>query len=109
MVLDIRVPSIPVTELHGHTAAINACAWAPHSSGHMCTVGMLLEMKVLSGGAVGDDSQALVWDLSRMDKYIREPILSYSTSSEINQLSWSKTHSDWLAIASNDTVEILRV
>ncbi len=33
-------------------ACVNALAWAPHSSCHICTA--------------GDDSQALIWDLSSM-------------------------------------------
>lgn len=45
IVLDIRVPSIPVTELHGHVGAVNACHWAPHSSAHMCTTGEKLILK----------------------------------------------------------------
>ena len=33
---------------------MNALAWAPHSSCHICTA--------------GDDSQALIWDLSSMSQ-----------------------------------------
>lgn len=46
IVLDVRVPSVPVTELHGHTAAVNAVAWAPHSASHLCTVGMRIMLWV---------------------------------------------------------------
>ena len=46
VILDIRVPSMPVVELGGHTGCVNATAWAPHSSCHICTA--------------GDDSQALI-------------------------------------------------
>ena len=47
VIIDIRVPSIPMTELMGHQAALNGISWAPHSPYHICTV--------------GDDSQALIW------------------------------------------------
>ena len=30
---------MPVAELQRHTACVNAVAWAPHSSWHMCTAG----------------------------------------------------------------------
>eukprot|EP00158_Paraphelidium_tribonemae_P001787 Partr_v1_DN24811_c0_g1_i1_m29777 putative ddb1 and cul4 associated factor 7 len=93
IILDIRLPSVPVAELQGHGAAINACAWAPHSSGHMITV--------------GDDAQCLVWDLGSGKKYGQDPILSYSSRQEINNLSWSKCQNSWVAIASGDTVEAL--
>lgn len=52
--LDIRFPTLPVAELQRHQACVNALAWAPHSSCHICTA--------------GDDSQALIWDLSSMSQ-----------------------------------------
>jgi WD repeat-containing protein 68 len=39
VILDIRVPSIPVAELHGHDQSVNAIAWAPHSHCHICSAG----------------------------------------------------------------------
>jgi DDB1- and CUL4-associated factor 7 len=54
VVLDIRFPTLPVAELQRHQACVNALAWAPHSSCHICTA--------------GDDSQALIWDLSSMSQ-----------------------------------------
>ncbi|KAJ0510688.1 putative transcription factor WD40-like family [Helianthus annuus] len=52
VVLDIRFPTLPVVELQRHQASVNAIAWALHSSCHICIA--------------GDDSQALIWDLSSM-------------------------------------------
>ena len=52
--LDIRFPTLPVAELQRHQACVNGLAWAPHSSCHICTA--------------GDDSQALIWDLSSMSQ-----------------------------------------
>jgi len=95
VILDIRVPSLPVAELLGHTACVNAMAWAPHSSCHVCTA--------------GDDSQALIWDLSQMPKPIEDPILAYCADAEINQLQWSASQPDWVAIAFDKKMQILRV
>lgn len=95
IILDIRVPSLPVAELNGHSAAVNAIAWAPHSSCHVCTA--------------GDDAQALIWDLSPMPKPIDDPILAYNAETEINQLQWSNLHTDWVAIAFDKKMQILRV
>lgn len=39
IILDIRVPAVPVAELSGHLGPINAIGWAPHSSGHLCSTG----------------------------------------------------------------------
>jgi len=75
IILDIRIPSMPVAELGGHLGCINAIAWAPHSSCHICTS--------------GDDSQALIWDLSSMAKRpVEDPILAYNAAGEINNLQW---------------------
>lgn len=38
IILDVRVPSVAVTELMGHTGTVNSVAWAPHSAHHICTV-----------------------------------------------------------------------
>jgi len=95
IILDIRVPSLPAAELQGHTACLNALAWAPHSSCHICTA--------------GDDSQALIWDLSPMPKPIQDPILAYNAEAEINQLQWSMSQPDWIAIAFGKKLQILRV
>jgi len=127
IILDIRVPSLPVAELGeygclaytpgvlldcmffwsflmypffvpagGHLGCINGVAWAPHSSCHICTA--------------GDDSQALIWDLNTMLKRpVDDPILAYNADGEINNLQWSVSQPDWVSIAFNDTLQILRV
>ena len=42
--------------------------------------------------------------------YVRpDPILAYSAESEVNQLQWSKTQPDWVAIAFDKKLQILRV
>jgi len=95
IILDIRVPSLPAAELHGHTASVNSLAWAPHSSCHIASA--------------ADDKQALIWDLSAMPKPIEDPILSYSAEAEINQMQWSSGQPDWIAAAFGSKLQILRV
>lgn len=95
IILDIRVPSLPAAELHGHSACVNSLAWAPHSSCHICTA--------------GDDKQALIWDLSALPKPIEDPILAYNAEGEINNLQWSSSQPDWIAIAYANKMQILRV
>ena len=129
IILDIRAPSVPVAELTGHTQAVNTIAWAPHSSCHLCrfdsrtslsravsikraqhTTHLVLSVSssfsVCSGG---DDSQALIWDLTAMPKPITEPILAYNAESEINTLQWSSGQPEWVAITFNKKLQILRV
>jgi hypothetical protein len=42
IILDVRVPCTPVARLNNHRACVNGIAWAPHSSCHICTAGMLI-------------------------------------------------------------------
>ncbi|KAL7102645.1 hypothetical protein ACP275_08G131500 [Erythranthe tilingii] len=98
VVLDIRFPTLPVMELQSHRASVNAVAWAPHSSCHLCTA--------------GDDSQALIWDLSSTGQQPDgsfDPILIYTAGAEIEQLQWSTSLPDWVAIAFSNKLQILRV
>lgn len=96
IILDIRLPSIPIAELGGHSGYVNSVAWAPHSPCHVCTA--------------GEDSQALIWDLSSMPKQpIDDPILAYNAEGEINNLQWSSSMPDWVSISFYDKLQILRV
>ncbi|MEW5305767.1 MAG: hypothetical protein WDW38_000241 [Sanguina aurantia] len=98
VILDIRFPTQPVAELQRHTACVNALAWAPHSSSHICTA--------------GDDAQTLIWDLSTLgptNDQALDPILAYGAASEVNNLQWSIAHPDWVAICFGNNTQILRV
>lgn len=123
LILDIRYPSTPVVELtKGHQGSINGVSWSPTKAGHICTG--------------GDDGQVLVWDVNhgtdqqqqpqqqqqqqpshyQQQRYslhtprsIQEPLLAYSTVSEINSVCWSKGVPDWIGIGFGKTVQALKV
>lgn len=44
-----------------------------------------------------------------MPKPIEDPILAYTAESEINQLQWSTSQPDWIAIAYHSKLQTLRV
>eukprot|EP00033_Pygsuia_biforma_P002095 GCRY01002326.1.p1 GENE.GCRY01002326.1~~GCRY01002326.1.p1 ORF type:complete len:338 (-),score=33.39 GCRY01002326.1:26-1039(-) len=95
IILDIRVPSLPVAELSAHTACLNSCHWAPHSSCHVCTT--------------ADDSNALIWDLSNLPKSVEQPVFQYEANSEINNMAWTPAMPDWMAVAYGSNVQVLKV
>lgn len=104
IVLDIRYPTVPAAELVRHQAAVNSLSWAPHSAAHLCSA--------------GDDSQALIWDLSALPSTPQrtmpvganvDPILAYSAGSEINQLQWNQANPDWIAVCFGNKTQILKV
>ncbi|THF95130.1 hypothetical protein TEA_016116 [Camellia sinensis var. sinensis] len=73
-------------------------AWAPHSSCPICPA--------------GDDSQALLWDLSSIGQPLEsglDPILAYTAGADIEQLQWSSSQPDWVAIAFSTQLLILRI
>ncbi|KDQ21320.1 hypothetical protein BOTBODRAFT_99548 [Botryobasidium botryosum FD-172 SS1] len=96
-ILDMRSPGKPVIQLKGHRAPVNAIGWSSHEGSMLATV--------------GEDSQALVWDLangilappraqSRTPgltsprpeapiKQVVDPMLVYPSATEINNLTWS--------------------
>lgn len=63
----------------------------------------------LSFISIGDDHQALIWDISQMPRAIEDPLLAYTAEGEINQIQWASTQPDWIAICYNSCLEILRV
>lgn len=95
IILDHRNPCIPVSVLSAHDAELNGMAWAPHSSCHICTV--------------SDDKKALIWDIQDIPKGRADPILAYTAGGPINQCQWSSAAPDWISIAYDDCLEILRV
>ncbi|GAB2221843.1 hypothetical protein Droror1_Dr00013034 [Drosera rotundifolia] len=96
VILDIRSPTVPVAELERHRASVNAIAWAPQSCRHICSV--------------GDDTQALIWDLPNVaGPNGIDPMSVFSAGSEINQLLWSPAQPDWIGIAFSNKLQMLRV
>mmetsp|Transcript_13911 Transcript_13911/g.23585 ORF Transcript_13911/g.23585 Transcript_13911/m.23585 type:complete len:327 (+) Transcript_13911:66-1046(+) len=95
IILDIRMPSTAVVTLSAHTQRVNSVAWAPHSACHICSC--------------SDDNSALIWDLKQMPKPITDPILAYNSEDHINNLQWSSAQPDWVAIAFNRKIQVLRV
>ncbi|KAJ5073704.1 wd repeat containing protein [Anaeramoeba ignava] len=94
-ILDIRSPSLPIATLDRHEDSVNAISWAPHSSCHICSC--------------GDDSQVYIWDISTIPNPIEDPFLRYFSNSPINQIEWSPSNNEWIAIASDSTVQALRI
>ncbi|ORX60974.1 WD40 repeat-like protein [Piromyces finnis] len=97
IILDIRVPAVPVSKLHCHKGNINSITWSPQSRKHLCSA--------------GDDGQAYIWDISQIEKgrKIEQPILSYQAGSAINQVCWNASHPEWIGINYDDHIQVLKV
>ncbi|KAF5473892.1 hypothetical protein F2P56_005843 [Juglans regia] len=100
VILDIRFPTTPLTELSKHKGSVNAIAWAPRSGRQLCSA--------------GDDSRALIWEVVGTDFRSEanrdvEPTVWYGSTAEINQVRWSPMELDWIAIAFSKKLQVLKV
>jgi len=58
-----------------HNQNVNAMAWAPQSSTHLCSV--------------GDDGKCLIWDINDLKENLMDNLLEYNAREEISNISWS--------------------
>ncbi|CAK77297.1 unnamed protein product (macronuclear) [Paramecium tetraurelia] len=98
--LDTRQPLLPLAKLKNHKDYVNAIAWAPESTTHLCSV--------------ADDQSALIWDFSELqnkqnDQNSIDPLLEYKAENEISNISWSLTKVDQVSICYNKSCQILNV
>lgn len=94
IIIDSRSPTKPVFELNGHSSPVNCVSWAPHSACHICTA--------------GDDYKSLIWNLAR-PTHPMDPILAYNANGPIENLQWSCSHPDFIAIGYSQKVQVLKV
>ncbi|KAL5739999.1 hypothetical protein ACOSP7_028881 [Xanthoceras sorbifolium] len=100
VVLDIRFPTTPLLDLSKHKGSVNAISWAPCIGRQLCSV--------------GDDSTALIWEVLGTEFPSEnggnlEPLMWYGSGAEINQVRWSSTELDWIAIAFLNKLQLLKV
>lgn len=93
IIIDIRIPSYPVSELIGHTQAVNAFSWSPESSSHIATC--------------GEDKQVYIWDISKSTEC--KPYLYHTADAEINSIQWCPTNPGIIASASKNNLRILKI
>ncbi|KAK4702030.1 DDB1- and CUL4-associated factor 7, partial [Phenoliferia sp. Uapishka_3] len=115
-ILDTRSPGTPAMEVRGHSGAINGMAWGGSTisgAGETVGPGWL--------ATCSDDCTLLLWDLSTttpnpppttrsataVPKLIQQPVLSWSSPSEINAVAWGGG-GDWVAAGCGRLVRCLK-
>ncbi|KAK6459143.1 WD40-repeat-containing domain protein [Scheffersomyces xylosifermentans] len=121
IIIDMRVPGLPVATLDGsfggrNAAAINSISWHPTSN------------YLLTGG---DDCQALVWDCNKMHQLkgasshgisgssatgssdvgvlIETPVLAYEEDLEVNNVCWRGDSGDWMGVVSGKGFQAVQI
>lgn len=84
-------------ELKSHCNDVNAMAWAPHTSSHLCTV--------------GEDGYAYIWDLMSIEEKSgnTQPYLQYHANEPIKNVCWSESNYKWIGITYNKTLRLLKL
>lgn len=101
VIMDIRVPTTPLMELNKHNGSVSAISWSPNIGRLLCSS--------------GDDSRALIWEVMetgfqpRNDGDDVKPEMWYESTAEINQVRWSPTQMDWIALAVLNRLQLLKV
>ncbi|KAI9222041.1 hypothetical protein BC828DRAFT_404403, partial [Blastocladiella britannica] len=129
-ILDVRVPSVAVAELAGHTTCVNAVAWHPKNSGYLFSagddgrvlvwdVGAPTPARKVGGGAAGtvpggtpqQQQQQGTNGSNGADPAIYAPLLAHvphQNGAEVENLAVSMV-GDWIAVSAGDQVKLLRV
>lgn len=92
-IIDIRKKEDPYATFNTHTNVVNAMAWSPKSNAHLCTV--------------SDDKTAYLWDI--IDKNDDDPKMKFKANYEINNVDWSESNPEWLAIVANKELQLLKI
>ncbi|KAI8054060.1 hypothetical protein BDF22DRAFT_743031 [Syncephalis plumigaleata] len=102
-VLDARMPGTPFVELHGHTEPLTGIVWSPQEELTLCSC--------------GEDGQVIMWDVKQTSSSgrmaagsansptaLNAPLVSpkgkFTHLCEANNVVWSRTRPDWVAVTS---------
>lgn len=94
-IIDKRNSNSPYAFLNYHTNVVNAITWAPHSNANICSV--------------ADDKSTLIWDIQLISNKSEEPVMSYNANFEIENVSWSESHDEWIGINGVNVLQLLKI
>jgi WD repeat-containing protein 68 len=94
-IIDQRAANSPYAILSYHSNVVNAISWSPTSSAYVCSV--------------GDDKNALIWDIHFISHRSEDPLMSFSSDSEIENVTWGEKKDEWIGITQNNNLQILKV
>ena len=94
-IIDQRMTNSPYAFLTYHTNVVNALSWAPHSNAYITSV--------------GDDKNAFIWDIQMISNRTEEPVMNYNSEFEIDNVSWSECHDEWIGITGSNNLQLLKI
>jgi WD repeat-containing protein 68 len=94
-IIDARVTNSPYAVLTYHSNVVNAISWSPNSNAYICSV--------------GDDKNALIWDIQLISNRTEDPMMCYTADSEIDNVSWCESNDEWIGITMGNNLQLLKV
>jgi WD repeat-containing protein 68 len=94
-IIDQRMTNSPYAFLTYHSNIVNAISWAPHSNAYITSV--------------GDDKNCFIWDIQMISNKSDEPVMNYNSDFEIDNVSWSETHDEWIGITGGNNLKLLKI
>mmetsp|Transcript_5492 Transcript_5492/g.9665 ORF Transcript_5492/g.9665 Transcript_5492/m.9665 type:complete len:355 (-) Transcript_5492:928-1992(-) len=96
IILDSRLPGLPVVILENETPSIvNASCWAPNSSQHVATA--------------NEAGYVSVWSLESIPHRITGPMLEYQAEKPVTNMAWEPECDRWVASITGGSLKLLRV
>lgn len=100
----MRSPGAPVTNIKGHNGNISSISWK--SDGSLLATG-------------SDDRTVQVWDVNKSKRsnnssskanVVTESIANHKSAYQVHSIEWSKRkNSNWIAMASNYQIKLLKL
>lgn len=118
VVLDLRNTTRPVFELNQHTASVNSISWSPHSRLHLCSAaedctaiiydigGACGSASSSSGGGSTDVSHTGNTSFGSMDW---SSSVFFRSKQPINQIRWSRTRPNCIALSDENAAHIVQI
>ncbi|KAK4534406.1 hypothetical protein CDCA_CDCA01G0431 [Cyanidium caldarium] len=97
LMLDTRMPAVPLATLAWHTRPVHAIAWSPSSAAHLATA--------------GGDGRVLLWEVEgRASRTDARPFAEYAAPCAMDNLAWSPALPDWLAaVSARGILQMLKI
>lgn len=53
--------------------------------------------------------KGLLWNIAQTNEDINAPLMQYESNTPLKNVAWSNTHSEWIGIIKNNSLDLLKV
>lgn len=108
IILDLRNTTRPVFELNQHTASVNSISWSPHSRFHICSAAedrtaIIYDISACAGADLSHSDNTSVGSMEWSSSVF------FRSKGPINQIRWSATRPNCIALSDEDGAHIVQI